>query len=1673
MPPTVSSMVVPSSSYVYTQVTSQNPIISLNYQLTSPIISQMACPQQSCFTGQESGSLGSVPAGSSLVFELYGYAFGRLDVQGSSNSSGTVISQITPTEWVVTWEGGTVNVYASSLPPASTLGSPPTGFGKYDQCLVTKSPVNCATGNFTHTFTDLSVPGDGVPLDLTRTYNSLAASAEGMFGFGWTSSYEMRLSFDSAGDATATGAGGAQATWYNQGSGAFAAAPSVLASLVQNGDGSYTLTEPGGRTFAFSSSGRLTAESDPNGYVTRLAYNGSGQLATVTDPAGRQLTFSYWPGTNLVETVTDPAGRTISYGYNASGDLTGVSGLNGGQSTFGYTNHLLTTMTDPRNDGMLVNVYNSDATVKNQTDMAGRETQFSYGAPTAGGSQTNRITDARGYVTSETYVDGVLSSMTKGVGTSSAATWTYGFDQTLSESLMTDPNGKTWTATYDANGNQTSATDPLSRTTSATYNGLDEPLTKEDANQVTTTYTYDGAGNLQGVSTPFVGSSPAVSQTTAYAYTDPHHPGDPTSMTDPNLHTWSYSYDTYGDLASRMDQDGDKTTYTYSCTGGPIAGCYSNLGLLYTTVAPKGNVTGGNPSQYTTTYMYNALGESTSITDPLGHIELMQYDQDGNRTQLTDGDMNITTYVYDPDNELQQVNQPGEPPLKTGYDADGDVSSQTNGATKVTTYGYDPLDRVILITDPLTRKTAFTYDGNGNVKTVTDAMTRVTTNNYDVANELSSITYSDGVTPNVAFTYWPNGQRKTMTDGTGTSSYFYNSLDELTSETNGDGQIVGYGYDLGADETAITYPNGQTVHRGYDNENRLHTITDWLTNQTTLAYDPNSNQSTTTFPSASANLDSSSYNASDQLTGITMAQGATTLASVAYTRDHNGQVGSDTSTGMNEAAQNYTYTGLNQLQNVNGSPYTYTAADDLSGTPLGLTVTPDVADQIQNISLGGVTIPFTYNANGERTTGGLTPSAQLTYGYDQAGRLTNASTANLGETVAGGEGFTLALRGDGQISAWGGNGAGQLGNGTTTNSTTPVQVSTLDRITAVAAGQNYSVALRNDATVWTWGSNNNGQLGIGNTTNHSTPVQVTSLSGIVAIAAGLGGSHTLALKSGGTVWAWGLNASGQLGNGNTTNQTSPVQVTGLTGTVAIAAGGNHSLAIKSGGTVWAWGANSCGQLGNGTTTNSSTPVQVSGLTGVVAVAAGNCHSVALKSDGTVWTWGDNTYGELGNGTTTSSKTPVQVSALTGVSAIAAGQDHTIALTASGNVYAWGQNTYGQLGNGNTTNQTSPVLISGASNVAAIGSGEYHTIYATVAGVPFDVGKNVAGQLGNGTSTNASTPVQVSNLTSIRALTAETSTYDGDGLRASSTAAGATQHYAWDLSGGTPTLLSDGSTNYIYDDNGLPGEQISSTGTVLYYHHDQLGSTRLLTTSTGASAATFTYDAYGSLTSHTGTADTPLRWAGQYQDPNTGLQYLHARWYDPTTGQFMSVDPLEALTGQPYSYTNNNPVNGSDPSGLCGLSSLGDALDCLNPIEHAGAISGVASVAALIPSPLTPVFGGIAAVTAGVASVQDFSNGNPVGGLLDLGGAGFGAAGVLDHLAAGSYDSASAALRAARTAATDDPGEYDRLTGLIRQLERTQGGYSSAEVAAALDSLGFASVGALNNEAFAAPLCSGI
>jgi RHS repeat-associated protein len=159
------------------------------------------------------------------------------------------------------------------------------------------------------------------------------------------------------------------------------------------------------------------------------------------------------------------------------------------------------------------------------------------------------------------------------------------------------------------------------------------------------------------------------------------------------------------------------------------------------------------------------------------------------------------------------------------------------------------------------------------------------------------------------------------------------------------------------------------------------------------------------------------------------------------------------------------------------------------------------------------------------------------------------------------------------------------------------------------------------------------------------------------------------------------------------------------------------------------------------------------------------------------------------------------------------------------------------------------------------------------------------------------------------------TYNGEDLRASQIISGTTTYMAWDMAEELPLLLSDGTNSYIYGPGDQPIEQINNTtSTVSYMHHDQAGSTRLLTGSTGTVTGKCTYGAYGTPTCE-GTTTTPLGYDAQYTSSDTGLIYLRKRTYDPATGQFLSIDPDVGLTRAPYIYTLDNPLNFSDPNGL--------------------------------------------------------------------------------------------------------------------------------------------------------------
>jgi len=358
--------------------------------------------------------------------------------------------------------------------------------------------------------------------------------------------------------------------------------------------------------------------------------------------------------------------------------------------------------------------------------------------------------------------------------------------------------------------------------------------------------------------------------------------------------------------------------------------------------------------------------------------------------------------------------------------------------------------------------------------------------------------------------------------------------------------------------------------------------------------------------------------------------------------------------------------------------------------------------------------------------------------------------------VVVGPSYTLAVKVDGTVWAWGNNVTGQLGNGTQVDRSAPIRISSLSNIVAVAAGGYYaqgfghSLALRSDGTVWAWGWNAYGQLGNGTTTSRTTPVQISGINNVIAISAS--GSHTVALRNDGTVWAWGCNGDGQLGDGTTTDRYAPVQVQDLNNITAIAAatGDNlipsmssygHTLALRSDGTVWAWGNNGNGKLGDNTSTRRLTPVQVQGLSNISAIAASSGHSVALRKDGIVWAWGNNSSGQLGDGTTTNRLTPVQIQGLSNIAAIAVSSSTTTALHNNGTVWTLGNNSNGQLGDGTTINRNAPGRVQGLTNVSSVSAGFLRGTVIKADGTVWAWGNN-RGYLGDGTTEQRNTPVQI-------------------------------------------------------------------------------------------------------------------------------------------------------------------------------------------------------------------------------------------------------------------------------------------------------------------------------------------
>jgi alpha-tubulin suppressor-like RCC1 family protein len=370
------------------------------------------------------------------------------------------------------------------------------------------------------------------------------------------------------------------------------------------------------------------------------------------------------------------------------------------------------------------------------------------------------------------------------------------------------------------------------------------------------------------------------------------------------------------------------------------------------------------------------------------------------------------------------------------------------------------------------------------------------------------------------------------------------------------------------------------------------------------------------------------------------------------------------------------------------------------------------------------------------------------YGPISATTSTDPSDPNfdptLRDVVAIGNRHSCFVLSSGVMKCVGQNDFGQIGDGTKTTRSAPVQV--LTNVVKASAGNRHTCAILQDETIKCWGQNLYGQLGTGDTAEQTSPVTVAGLSGVKQIAAAE--RHTCALTGNGNVYCWGAGTNGQIGDGSNTQRETPTLVSTLSSVTSIDSQRDHTCAVLSDKTARCWGHNGSGRLGDGTTDNRNIPVNP-GLTAVLSVSAGNQHSCAVLAGGVARCWGAGSFGQLGNGLTTvsSATSPIEVTEVSSnISFVMARGERSCFALSSGGVRCMGFGGQGQLGDGSGANSAAAVVVSGISEVvSSMKANQDHSCMQTSVGEFKCWGFNNNYQVGDGTQNQANAPVEVIGL----------------------------------------------------------------------------------------------------------------------------------------------------------------------------------------------------------------------------------------------------------------------------------------------------------------------------------------
>jgi RHS repeat-associated protein len=1328
-------------------------------------------------------------------------------------------------------------------------------------------PVNTATGSLTEVATDLKLPGPGIPFAWTRTYNSRDTSV-GALGPGWSHPYAAKLTvIDSTTLEYRSGSG--QLTRFTKVTGGGTGAATYRAkgfdgTMKRLADNSYELKTRDQRTFLFDTGGKLTQIKPRFLPATTLAYT-SGKLTSITDSAGRVITLTYSTADpSLIERVSLPApdNRYVEYGYT-SGRLTSVRDARGKTWALAYDgNGRLASVRDPLLRYELQNVlYDGSGRVTSEQDGTGDTITYAY--TTAGNYDVTTV----GIPGRGSWIYRHRANMLFEVEDPLGRVTSYTYDSMGRKASIKDARGNIRRFEYDDRGNVVKEVAPavLGFSIERTFNSTNDLLTEKD-----------GRGN-----------------TTAYAYATGSDPAADYQV---------------GQLKTITDRENGVTTFKYWTTTSTPAPPATNVGLLKSVT---------NPRSKTSLYDYDASGNLTKLTSPLGLKTTMTYDWAGR--------------------------------LLTQRDPRGNVPDPPAGY--VTTWAYNAVDHVTSLTDARGNVTTYDYYDNELLwkETRTDraGVTRVTTFEYDDDNRPWKTTEPSAATPEIRL-YWPDGQLKSVESPEGRkTTYSYDNAGQLTSVIEPNGNAAGgtpsdwtwtYGYDTAGNRTSEAHPDGGTRQIAYDALNRPFQWTDALNHVTSVEYDANSNVTKRT-----NGLNKFKTFTYDKLDRLKTEKDERQLAQ-AWTYDYyaTGELkcvttpkGFVTNYGIDDDGRTTSMIDARAAVGCGGTSaqYTWTYEYDEAGNrkkaidPLGNFV-QYAFDELDNVTQvtdeRGNATTFTYDVLNRLwkvtpPAAGGTGTLYTEYAYDPRGNLDTRTDPNGRVTAWAYDLDGLVTQRTTQVGTWKYT---YFANGTLKTLETPAGTSTptpttdgtitysydrMNRLTGVDYSDTtpdvtraYDVAGRIDTMT----------DGAGGTVDYTFD-NADRLSDIARTGANAGLNGTL---------HYDYDDAGHITGRTYPDSTASTYVFDEDGRLT---------SLASGGQTTSFGYD---EADNVTT---------------VTLPSGNGHGATRTFDRA----GRLTTVENKKGATILSKflwtldaagNPYKVQTTRGAldTYDAFEYDTRNRLTAS--CFGVSSGATDCVGAANKITYAYDKVSNRTQEVRSGSVGNTGTIDYTYNSADQLTSTTKSGQTTNytydtnGNQASAGTRTFTYNLanqlvSTTNAGTTTTYGYDGDGRRVSSTVGGggADLRHVWDplAASGIPELALERTTAgglvRRYLAGPLGALSMANSSATFYYHYDPLGTVSDLTDASGGAQWKYEYEAYGaerSATNVSGSApENRLRFNGQYLDPETNLYHLRARQYDAVTGRFGGLDPLEAPSSAPYVstyvYAIGRPSVLVDPLGL--------------------------------------------------------------------------------------------------------------------------------------------------------------